>query len=193
MPLWMLKRGFVLPQISSNSVLVDSTQSVKDQEFITSGETLSTILSLLENAQTATVPEDDGSSYILQRGGFDCLLVALINALRYFKRPTPRFRSPEYQELVRLSGSTHGPATRFHEACEHLGLKITHVPYNYAIEHAPGIVSVENPHPGTIIHAVFVTPEGIAINHRWLTGPVECPVDELIPWRRFGNWTVELV
>lgn len=109
---------------------------------------------------------------------------------------TPEPGDEEWEDLVDFSGSRNGSATRFHEVAELLGIKILMVPYEYAIEHAPAIVSVENPIPGSWLHAVFVAPGPngpIAVNHWWLKGPVESPVEEMVPFERFGNYTLELV
>ena len=131
--------------------------------------------------------------YIVQGPTFGCLVVALCNFLRWAGKETPEPGTEEWEDLIDFAGSRCGPAKRYHEAAELLGIKLLLVPYEYAIENTPSIVSVENPLPGTFLHAVFVAPGPIAINHWWLKGPVESPIEEMVPWTRFGNWTVELV
>ncbi len=138
--------------------------------------------------------------YILQKGGSCCALIALLNALRFFGRPTSEPDSDGWDELVDLAACRHGSALGIDEkVCPHLGLERTRIRPEDAVLLAPAQLTVVNPGRGMHLHGVLVIggnwPALTMVNYRWWAGPVvETAIPELMPHGHPNReaWTIRL-
>lgn len=107
-----------------------------------------------------------GPNYILQGPGMDCMLVAVLNALRYYGFDTPAPGDPEWPGLLWAFGD--GDAF----------MKKPWISSRIKVERGgegwPRIVIVDNPvvddTPGG--HAIFEPEQGVVVNYHYIRGPV---------------------
>lgn len=126
---------------------------------------------------------DNERTYILQRSGSCCVLIALCNALIYFGRTPPI--GEEYEELRRVFRGLHTSNVDWRVIAKHFGLEIDPTPAPKVPW--PKLWEVPNPEgKGAQLHICLALSPTTVVNYRWLNGPVVEEV-KLQPRRA---WTV---
>lgn len=122
--------------------------------------------------------------YLLQGpGNACCMVVALMNAARFFGRETPGLFGPSWERLRYIAGCLHGSATRPGAVAAELGLRRRWIRWDEVQHNLPVILELKNPEPeGGFCHATLVIAstgdEATVVNYHFVSGPVV----ETVPW-----------
>ena len=112
---------------------------------------------------------DNERSYMLQRKGSCCVLVALCNARIYFDLEPPS--EAEFEELSKVFRGLHGSNLSWTVVAKHLGLEIDPVPTPE--DPWPKLWEVPNPEGhGAQMHMCLAISPTTVVNYHWLQGPV---------------------
>lgn len=112
--------------------------------------------------------QEDQDHYLTQSGGnAGCALYALANALVSMGDHPPQPGTPEWDSLVELGSGLNGyiATEKLGLVAENLGLKLTPIEVDDAINYLPVMLSVWNPRQtGGAIHWVLIT--AVSRDHR---------------------------
>lgn len=109
--------------------------------------------------------------YILQGEGTACMLVAGLNAMRYYGFATPAPGEPEWPGLLWAFGCIAGPCMKGYEE---MAWSLCRIKAEQGGDTWPRFVAVDDPEveevPGG--HAIFEPEQGVVVNYHYITGPV---------------------
>lgn len=109
--------------------------------------------------------------YIHQGESMACMLVAGLNAMRYYGFDTPGPGDPEWPGMLWTFGCVHGSCTTGYEE---MAWFLCRIRAEQGGVTWPRFVNVDDPEVGEVPggHAIFEPEQGVVVNYHYITGPV---------------------